>query len=125
MHADVPKPGVELARRLSHLPPLLRIPPTLASAIAESYVGDLPVAHPYAWPGSMRLDGLPPTMVVIDDLDDLRPSGELLVSDLRAAGAPCREELVPGVPHGHLNLPGLPAALDTLATMAGFLNQQT
>ena len=41
---------------------------------------------------------------------------------MQAAGVPVTVELVEGVAHGHLNVPGLPAALRSLAVMADFLD---
>ena len=83
------------------------------------YVGRTSDVPALALPGHARLDGLPPVHVLNAEFDDLRPSGELLVRQLREAGVPAHEYLARGMLHGHLNrLPSLAevdASLEWLA----------
>ncbi|HMO11937.1 MAG TPA: alpha/beta hydrolase [Actinotalea sp.] len=65
------------------------------------------------------LTGLPPTLVVVCEYDDLRTSAELLVEQARAAGCRVERRLATGMVHGHLDrtpvLPEVDASLDALA----------
>lgn len=62
--------------------------------------------HPYATPGSsMRLDGLPPTLLVTSLDDPLRDETRAFAQRLRAAGVPVDEALLPlatGWPQSYL-----------------------
>ena len=76
-------------------------------------------AEHYAFPAlSSDLSGFPRTLIVNDEYDTLRASGEAFGEQLAAAGVDVRVVLVPGVLHGHLNLVGYPPAIETYALMA-------
>ena len=63
-------------------------------------------ADVYAAPGTTtpeRLRGFPPTLVLLSEVDGLRPSGEAFAALLRSAGVPVDVQLEPGTQHGHLN----------------------
>ncbi len=121
VHDPVPIGSAQLQAQLNLLPAVLRFPPESTAHLNRNYLGDNPSEVPYAFPALGRLDGLPPTLVIICEYDDLRPSGEAIAEALRSAEVPVTVELVEGVTHGHLNIPGLPAALHSLAGMAAFL----
>lgn len=79
-------------------------------------ISDLP---PDAMPGAARLDGLPPTRIVVSEFDDLRSSAELLERQLRERDVPVESYLALGMTHGHLNhpprLPAIDESIDFLA----------
>lgn len=64
------------------------------------------------------LSGYPRTLIINAEYDTLRASGEEFTRRLREDGVEVREEFVPGVLHGHLNLIGFPPALDSFTVMA-------
>ncbi|MEZ0447520.1 alpha/beta hydrolase fold domain-containing protein [Cellulomonas sp. ICMP 17802] len=123
VHDPVPAGSPELALRMATLPSVLRFTPEATRFLNRNYLGPHPASVPYAFPGDGRLEGLPPTVVSLCEYDDLLPSGERLVADLRAAGVTVVEDAATGAPHGHLNVPGLPAALASLGVMSEHLRR--
>ncbi|GAB3604982.1 alpha/beta hydrolase fold domain-containing protein [Conyzicola nivalis] len=142
LHRVNPPAPADLTARMAQLPASVRFPPAKMTAMATFYLGPLaddppPLAYPgsaypgsaypgsaypgSAHPGAAHFAGLPPTLVIGAEYDDLLPSAQDAAARLRAAGVPVREYLETGVLHGHLNTPGLPGALRTLDEMAGFL----
>jgi acetyl esterase len=84
----------------------------------SAYVGAI-AADGYAFAAlAADLTGFPRTLIVNDEYDTLRASGEAFAEQLAAADVAVRVVLVPGVLHGHLNLTGYPPALETFALMA-------
>lgn len=59
-------------------------------------------AHPWAAPLRADLTGLPPTLVLLAELDVLRSEGEALAAKLRAAGVPVEQETYAGLVHGFM-----------------------
>ena len=127
LHAVQPPPDAALAAAVAALPSGQRFdPPQVRGMYAELLGTDaLDGAPVEAVPGTAptaRLAGLPPTFVLLSDVDGLRPSGEAFVASLRVAGVPVRQELEPGTLHGHLNTPELPGAAASLGRMAAWLS---
>ena len=120
VHFELPPASPELERIMTIMPGLLRFPPEGRVAVNANYLGGLPPGTPYAFPGLGRLGGLPRTLVMTCEFDDLRPSGERLVVDLRQARVEVLEDFVEGAPHGHLNIAGLPSALASIDRLAAF-----
>lgn len=90
----------------------------------ENYVGG-PVgdADVYAIPGTASADelsGLPPVLMINDEVDGLRPSGEEFARALASAGVAVEVSVEPDQAHGHLNRPG-PAATATIDRIAATL----
>lgn len=116
VHFPVPALAPALAQEMATLPPLLRFTPEAVEAMVRAYVGRLHHLPPEALPGAADLTGLPPTSVITSELDDLRPSGDLLVRQLEEAGGTVSSLLAEGVFHGHLNrlpaVPGVGPSLD-------------
>lgn len=103
LHFPVPALDDVTALEIQKLPAMMRFTPESISGMVRNYVGrisDLPVE---AMPGAAGLTGLPPTKVLVSELDDLRPSAELIVTQLSEAGVPVETHLAAGMPHGHLN----------------------
>lgn len=124
-HAPVPLGSPEHQADMAKLPAALRFSPGSTEFVNRNYLGEHPVDVPYAFPGLGSVAGLPRTLVMVCEYDDLRTTGEQLVDQLRAAGVPTTVELVRGALHGHLNVPGLPSALRSLDGIAAFLAGRT
>jgi len=120
VHADMPEPSVDLAVATAGLPPVLRFHPAKVREMYDTYLGDTP-ADGYSIPALARLDGLPPTVVLDAEYDDLRGSGEAFAERLVASGVPVHRNVVAGMPHGFLNMTldwaEVDDALDLLAAM--------
>ena len=67
------------------------------------------------------LAGLPRTLVLLSEVDGLRPSGEAFAQELARAGVDVRVHLEPGTTHGHLNRPDEPGADRSLAVVADWV----
>ncbi|BCW62903.1 alpha/beta hydrolase fold domain-containing protein [Arthrobacter sp. StoSoilB22] len=103
LHFPVPALDDVTALEIRKLPALMRFTPESIAGMVRNYVGrisDLPVE---AMPGAADLTGLPPIKVLVSELDDLRPSAELIVMQSSEAGVPVETHLAAGMPHGHLN----------------------
>ena len=74
-------------------------------------------------PGLGTVDGLPPTLIVVCEYDDLLPSGTEFAETLELHGVDVTVDVVEGVTHGHLNIPGLPEALTSMQTISDFLTR--
>lgn len=121
-HAPVPRGSDEHQAAMAQLPIALRFSPESTEFVNRNFLGGLSPDVPYAFPGLGSVAGLPRTLVMICEYDDLRPTGEQLTDQLEAAGVPTTVELVRGMTHGHLNIPGHPAALRSLSGVAAFLS---
>lgn len=108
-------------------PEMDQIPARFDAASVEdmvrNYVGRLSDIPADALPGAARLDGLPPTRIVVSEYDDLRASAELLERQLAELGVPVASYLAAGMVHGHLNHPPrLPAIDESITFLAKGLN---
>lgn len=72
------------------------LPGELVAPFAAVVAGELPSDH---------LAGLPPTVIVNAEADDLRASGEQFAEQLRSASVEVHESVQPGTVHGYLNRP--------------------
>lgn len=61
---------------------------------------DVDRSHPLAAPLRAHLDGLPPVLIQLAELDPLRSEGEEMARRLKAAGVGCDLEIYPGMIHG-------------------------
>lgn len=117
--AHFPNPALdpETSAEMADIP--ARFPTDSIEHMVRNYVGRISDLPPDALPGAARLDGLPPTRIVISEYDDLRASAELLERQLAELGVPVESYLAPGMTHGHLNhpprLPAIEASLDFLS----------
>ena len=59
-------------------------------------------AHPWAAPMRADLRGLPPTLILLAELDVLRSEGEAFAAKLREAGVAVEVETYSGLVHGFL-----------------------
>ena len=102
-HFPVPALDDETAEVMRGLPPLLRFHAPSIEDMVRTYVGRLSNLPAEAMPGAADLSALPPTAIVLSELDDLRGSGELLAGQLTESGVAVSTSLAHGMPHGHLN----------------------
>jgi acetyl esterase len=123
LHVAHPPAPPGLAERMATLPESSRFGEEKMRAMAAFYLGPLADRPPpRAYPGTdADYAGLPRTLVIGAEYDDLLSSACAAVDGMRAAAVEVEEHLEPGVLHGHLNTPGLPGALRTLETMARFI----
>lgn len=103
VHFPTPAPTFAVSEEMDAVPRLLRFTPASIEDMVRNYVGRISHLPPEAMPGAADLTGLPPTAVLISELDDLGPSGDLLVKQLQEIGGEVDSYTAPGVPHGHLN----------------------
>jgi acetyl esterase len=120
LHAELPPASPELREKLDHLSPAACFAPHLLTPIIENYLGaPIGEATPYAMPGlADDLSGLPRTMIINDEYDGLRASGERFAQQLHEAGVEVVVDTVPDVEHGHLSRPALPQLEQTYADVA-------
>jgi acetyl esterase len=121
-HEVMPAGSAEYQEALAHVPARLTFPAEMMTLINANYVGENAGELTYAWPGQGDLSGFPRTLILNCEYDTLRASGEKLAEDLYAAGCDVMCVMEQGVPHGHLNVPGLPGALHSIETMLDYLN---
>jgi len=120
-----PDPDPALRTALDENPEADRFAPDRVREMYETYLGG-PVENPPlpAVPGLARpadLAGFPPTLMVNDDVDELRVSGEAFGATLAAAGVVVEVVTEPGTEHGHLNRPDEPAASATVDRVVAWL----
>jgi len=122
LHDVLPAPSAKLGALLAKLPAEARFPVELCRELNLNYVGnpDL-LQHPYAFPAHGDLAGLPPTLIVNAEVDDLRPSGEDFAARLAKAGVDTAVVCAPGTWHGYLNDFSHEAAAQTVARFTGWI----
>lgn len=92
--------------------------------IALNYAGSAEALEdPHVFAGMGRGEGFPPTLVVVCELDGLRPSGEAFAALLGEAGVDVELHLEPGADHAHINDPSDPTALPTIEAVAGWIGR--
>ena len=122
VHAALPPASAELAPKVAALTPAMAFAPEILTPTVENYLGGpLESATAYAMPALGDLAGLPPTLILNAEYDGLRASGEAFAELLQAAGVEVEVRCEPGVAHGHLNSPWLPAAEASLTTIAAWV----
>jgi acetyl esterase/lipase len=79
------------------------------------------LADPQAFAGLGDGRGFPPTVIVVCDRDELRPSGETFAATLAAAGVDVQLRVEADSGHGHIDQPGDAGALRTIEAIADWL----
>ncbi|HEX2145507.1 MAG TPA: alpha/beta hydrolase [Glycomyces sp.] len=117
--AHYPNPSLSPAMNAEMEAVPFRFDPESVEDMVRNYVGRISDVPSDALPGAARLDGLPPTRILICEYDDLRASAELLERQLRELGVPVESYVALGMTHGHLNhnpkIEEVAASLDFLA----------
>ncbi|WP_404429560.1 alpha/beta hydrolase [Microbacterium lacus] len=94
--------------------------------LAMNFAGsDESLRDPHAFAALGRVDGFPPTLIVVCDKDGLRPSGEAFARQLADAGIDVEVHLEPGADHGHINEPSDPTALPTIEAIAKWVGARS
>jgi acetyl esterase/lipase len=118
LHAVQGTPDAALRAALDARPDADGFGPDAVRGMYENYLGGpIETADVYAVPGNAtaaELIGFPPTIMINDDVDELRVSGEAFASALRDAGVEIDVSTEPGTRHGHLNEPGGRAAIASI-----------
>ncbi len=111
-------PSADLRALLDADPTADVFQPDFVRGMYANYLGGDPAhADVYAIPGMAApavLAGFPPTIIVNDETDELRVSGEAFARSLEAAGVEVTTVVEPGTTHGHLNRPNEPAFTATI-----------
>ena len=90
--------------------------------LALNFAGsDEALQDPHAFAALGRVDGFPPTLIVVCENDGLRPSGEAFARQLEGAGIDVQLHREAGADHGHINEPSDPTALPTIQAIAGWV----
>ena len=109
-----PAPDAALRALLDANPDADRFGPDAVREMYEQYLGgpveDAPLAAVPGRAAASDLAGFPPVLMINDEADELRVSGELFAATLVEAGATVDLVVEPGTDHGHLNRPDEPAA---------------
>jgi acetyl esterase len=113
--------GPELEKLLTEVPPLFRFTQTAVDSMYGAYLNGMAEA-PYLSLDGNHLTDFPPSLVILSEYDDLRPSGESYADQATADGAKAETYLAPGMLHGHLNrLPAVPEVNSSLDRIVSFL----
>ncbi|MET0861263.1 MAG: alpha/beta hydrolase [Microbacterium sp.] len=92
--------------------------------LALNFAGsDRALRDPHAFAALGRVDGFPPTLVIVCEKDDLRPSGEAFARQLGDAGIEVHVHLEEDAGHGHINEPSDPTALPTIEAIADWIDR--
>lgn len=122
LHAVQGEPDAALRAALDADPEADLFGPDPVRVMYENYLGGpAEGAEIYAAPGTAsvdRLRGFPATIMINDEVDELRVSGEAFAASLRDAGVDVDVSTEPGTRHGHLNRPEDPAATASIDRFA-------
>ena len=122
-----PAPDAALRALLDANPAADRFGPANVRAMYEEYLGGLVDDAPLpAVPGRAEasdLAGFPPVLMINDESDELRVSGEVFAATLQEAGVPLELATEPGTEHGHLNRPDEPAASDSIERVVRWIER--
>ena len=109
-----PAPDAALRALLDANPEADRFGPDAVREMYEQYLGgpveDAPLPAVPGRAAASDLMGFPPVLMINDEADELRISGEAFAATLLEARVPVDLVVEPGTDHGHLNRPDEPAA---------------
>jgi acetyl esterase len=110
VHPNGPAPGEPLDPASPH------------SGLTLNFVGsEEALGDPHAFAGLGPAEGFPPTLIVVCEHDELRPSGEVFARHLAEAGVGATLRLEAGAGHGHINEPSDPTALPTVEAISDWI----
>ncbi|MFD0789497.1 alpha/beta hydrolase [Microbacterium insulae] len=90
--------------------------------LALNFAGSVEALQdPHAFAALGPVAGFPPTLVVVCEFDELRPSGEAFARRLRSTGIPAAVHVEAGADHGHINEPADPTARRTIDAVAQWM----
>lgn len=124
-----PAPDAALRGLLDANPVADRFPRERVRTMYETYLGGpvdgAPLAAVPGGAAASDLVGFPPVLMINDEADELRISGEVFAATLREAGVPIELVVEPGTEHGHLNRPHEPAATDSIERVVRWIGTLT
>jgi acetyl esterase len=124
LHVQLPD-SPEVLSKTRSLPREKRFFQSTLDMIWDNYLGDQTETR-YASVERHDLTPLPPCLLVVNEYDDLRASGEAFVIQAAAQGVQIDVHFAVGMLHGHVNLTPLVAEVDnTLEVMARYLDRPT
>ena len=100
-----------------------RVDPTSPHGqLTLNYAGsEAALTDPHAFAGLGDGGGFPPTLIVVCERDELRPSGERFAETLAAAGVDVALRVEADAAHGHIDHPGDEGALRTIDAIADWI----
>lgn len=106
------QPEAEEVEELTKVfPPIFRFTPESVRDMYRAYANG--AEHtPYLAMDGRSLRGFPPLIIIVDEYDDLRASGEELAEQARRDEVPVQLRLAPGMMHGHFNRNALVPQVD-------------
>jgi acetyl esterase/lipase len=126
LHAEMPVATPAAAAAIAGLSDELRFSSGFMRAINLNYVGDpAKLADEVAFPANAEVTGLPATLILNAEADDLRASGDAFGVQLADAGVEVEIDIEPGTVHGYLDQPGLPAAIASIDRITAWLTSHT
>lgn len=127
--AEQPAPDAALRALLDANPAADRFGPANVRAMYEEYLGgpvdDAPLPAVPGRAEASDLAGFPPVLMINDEADGLRVSGEVFAATLLEAGVPLELATEPGTEHGHLNRPDESAASDSIERVVRWIGTLT
>jgi acetyl esterase/lipase len=125
LHSVLPPLSDSLQTALSDNPPPINFTPDVVAAFNANYVGPDLKSATYAFPADGDVHGLPPTLVINAEADEMRASGEPFAVDLGAAGVEVEMRTRWGAQHGFLDVPGDASAIATIDDFVGHIEGTT
>jgi acetyl esterase/lipase len=131
--AEQPAPDAELAALLEATPEAAHHSTYVHDMYVNYYGGPFEDAPLDLTPGraaASELTGFPPVLMINDEIDPLRVSGEVFAATLVEAGVPLELVIERGARHGHLNRPDEHQASDSIERIVrwiarGFVPEST
>ena len=122
-----PAPDAALRALLDANPAADRFDAANVRAMYEAYLGgpvdDAPLPAVPGRAAASDLADFPPVLMINDEADELRVSGEVFAATLVEAGVPLELVVERGTQHGHLNRPGEPAASDSIERVVRWIGR--
>ena len=108
--------------RTARLPASHWIPRRRTRGSTLNFVGsEEALGDPHAFAGLGPAEGFPPTLIVVCEHDELRPSGEAFARSSPMPASRSTLHLEAGAGHGHINEPSDPTALPTVEAIAEWI----
>lgn len=122
IHTRLPPLGTDILTAVADLPNDALLTPGHLSVLIDQVRGEGDRGGRYVFAGDAEnLGDQPPHLIINAQRDPLRASGELYGWQLNRSGVYAATECQTAIAHGHLNHPGDPGALQTIARMVAWM----